>query len=95
MCKRGISETVECYRVLASFTKYCNKWLVSKEDELAWVNKASKKSNTKVLVRLMTRTGGSFLDVRLEKDGNWGPHNVFCTVNFDNIVKVENDLVEM
>ena len=48
-----------------------------------------------VLVRLMTRMSGAFLYVRLETDGDWGPQNVFCTVNFDNIVRVENEIVEM
>ena len=76
-------------------TKYYNKCFVSIEDEFAWVNNASKKSNMKVLVRLMTRTSGEFLDVRLEKDRYWGPQHVFCTVNFDNIVKVENEMVEI
>ena len=41
----------------------------------------------------MTHTGGAFLDVQLEKDGDWGPHNVFRTVKFDDIVKVGNELV--
>ena len=49
----------------------------------------------KVLVRLMTRTGGASLDVRLEKDGDLGPHHVFLTMKFDDVVKVENELVEM
>ena len=49
----------------------------------------------KVLVRLMTHKGGAFLDVQLEKDGDWGPHHVFCTVKFDDIAKVENELVKI
>ena len=49
----------------------------------------------KVLVIMITRTGGAFLDVGLEKDGDWGPQHVFHTVNFDGIVKVGNELVEM
>ena len=43
----------------------------------------------------MTRTGGTFSDVRLEKDGDWGPQHIFRTVNFDNIMKVENELDEI
>ena len=93
--RRGSAETVECYRVLAFFTKYYNKWFVSVGDESAWVNNASKKINAKVLGRLVTRTGGTFLDVRLEKDGDWGPQHVFSTVNSDDIVKMENYLVKM
>ena len=34
-CNRGSDETVECYRVLAFFTKYYNKWFVSIEDEFS------------------------------------------------------------
>ena len=59
------------------------------------MNNASNKINVKVLVRLMTCTGGAFLDLQLEKDGDWGPQNFFRTVNFDYIVKVDNELVEM
>ena len=49
----------------------------------------------KVIVRLMTYKGGAFLEVLLEKYGYWEPQHVFCTVNFDHIVKVENELVEI
>ena len=48
-----------------------------------------------MLVRLKTRTGGAFLDVQLKKDGDWEPQHIFRTVNFDDIVKVEKELVEM
>ena len=77
MCKRGSAETVECYRVLALFTKYYYKWFISIEDEFSWVNNSSNKSNVKVLVRLMTRKSGAFSDVQLEKDGYWGTQLVF------------------
>ena len=63
--------------MLDLFTKYYNKWFVSIEDEFAWANNASKKSNLKVLVRLMTRTGGAFSDVQLEKDEDRVPQHVF------------------
>ena len=59
------------------------------------MNNATKKINVKFLLRLMTHTGGAFLDVRLEKDGDWGPQHVFRTVIFYDILKVENELVEM
>eukprot|EP00957_Ditylum_brightwellii_P063800 4841350-Ditylum_brightwellii.AAC.1 len=72
-----------------------NKWFVSEEEENPWVNDTSKKSNVKVLVRLMTKSGSTFVDVQLEKDGDWVPHHVFDAVNFDNTVKVENVLIEM
>ena len=75
--------------MLDLFTKYYNKGFVSIEDEFSWVNNSSKKINVKVLVRLMTRTGGAFPDAQMEKDGDWVPQHVFYTVNFDNIVKVK------
>ena len=59
------------------------------------MNNASKKSNVKVLVRLMTRTGDAFLDLRLEKYGYRGTQHIFCTVNFDDTMKVEDELVEI
>ena len=47
------------------------------------------------MVILMTRMDGAFLGVRLDKDGDQVPQHVFCTVKFDDIVKVQNELVEM
>ena len=76
-CKRGSAETVKFYRAIAFFTKYYNTWFVSIEDEFAWVNNASKKTNVKALVILMTRTSGALLDVLMEKDEDRGPQNVF------------------
>eukprot|EP00957_Ditylum_brightwellii_P023603 1781534-Ditylum_brightwellii.AAC.1 len=88
-CKHRSFATVEFYHVLAFFTKYYNKWFVSEEETFPWVNDTSKKSNVKVLVRLMTKSGRAFVNVQLEKYGDWGLYYVFRTVNFDNIVKVE------
>ena len=48
-----------------------------------------------MMVRLMKCTGDVLSDARLEKDGDWGPQHFFGTVHFDDIVKVENNLVEM
>ena len=59
------------------------------------MNKVSKKINVKVLVIQMTCTVGTFLYVLLEKDGERGTQHFFVTVNFDNIVKVENELFKM
>ena len=59
------------------------------------MNNASKKINTKVMVIMMTCMGGTFTEVLLDKDGYRGPHHVFRTLNFGDIVKVENELVEI
>eukprot|EP00957_Ditylum_brightwellii_P082176 6248582-Ditylum_brightwellii.AAC.1 len=94
-CKCGSVKTVEFYHVLALFTKYYNKCFVSEEEIIPWVNDAPKKNNVKVLVRLMTKSGSAFMDAQLEKDGDWGPQHVFCTVSSNNTVKVENVPIEM
>ena len=75
--KRGSADTGKFYQVLAFFTQYYKKWFVSTEDEFAWAKNASNKSNLKLLVSLITRTGGAFLDVRLDKDEDRGPQHVF------------------
>ena len=49
----------------------------------------------KVMVRLMTRTGGAFWYLRLEKYGYQGTQHIFCTVNFDDTMKAEDELVEI
>eukprot|EP00957_Ditylum_brightwellii_P199917 15240376-Ditylum_brightwellii.AAC.1 len=72
----GSFKTVEFYHVLALFAKYYNKWLVLEEEKCPWV-----------LVRVTTKSDSAFVDVQLEKDGDWGSQHVFCTVKFDNIVK--------
>ena len=43
----------------------------------------------------MKRTGAVYSEVKLEKDGNWGPHYVYECVNFDKIIQVGNKLIDM
>jgi hypothetical protein len=94
-CKRGKSESVENYRVLGFFTKFYNKWFVSLEDRFAWDNDQSSVKNVRVLAQLMKKSGSSYQEVTIEKDGDWGPGQVFCVKGFVDILKVENELVGM
>lgn len=93
-CKVHGQEQILEYRALAFFTKYYNKWFPSIEDEFSWVNDSSKKPNAIVLARLVTKSGSSYEEVELKKNGDWGPHHVFRTVQFKDIVRVGNELVD-
>ena len=94
-CKRGSSVEIAYYRVLAMFTKSYNKWLIADENEFSWNNDSSKRINGHILARLVKRLGSTFQEVKLEKDGNWGPHQVYQVVHFDKIISVENELFDM
>ena len=48
------------------------------------------------MARLLKRSGrSSFSEVKLEKDGDWGPHHVYKVVSSDKIFSVESHLIEM
>lgn len=94
-CKVQGREQILHYRALAFFTKYYNKWFPSIEDEFRWVNDSSKKPNAMVLARLVEKSGSAYREVQLHKDGEWGPHHVFRTVQFNDIVRVGNELVDL
>ena len=94
-CKRGKSVSVEKYRVLAFFSKYYNKWFVTSEDKFIWANDPSTLKNTRVLARMVKKCGSSYQEVELEAGGDWGPKQIFCIKKFSDILKVENELIEM
>jgi len=95
-CKRGRAESVENYRVLALFSKYYNKWFVSLEDSFPWTGNPSAVTNARVLVRMVKKQAGSnYKEVTLEAGGDWGPKQVFCVVNYKDIIGVDNQLVEV
>ena len=94
-CKRGNTEAIENYRVLAFFTKYYNKWFVAMEKRFLWENDVSKHKNVRVLVRLMKKTGSNYHEVALEAGGDWNPKQVFCIKSFKDILNVGNVLVTM
>ena len=93
--QRGSSVEIAYYRVLPMFTKSYNKWFIADENEFSWNNDSSKRVNGHILARLMKRLGSTFQEAKLEKDGNWGPHQVYQVVHFDKIISVENELFDM
>jgi hypothetical protein len=94
-CKRGKSESVESYRVLAFFSKYYNKWFVTPEKKFLWEANVSTTNNVRVLARLMKKSGSAYQEVELKAGGDWGPCQVYCIRHFSDILKVQNGLVDM
>jgi hypothetical protein len=82
-------ESIEYYRVLCLFTKFSNKWFVSLEDRFLW-NEETKKSQIRVLARLLMKNGSLFEEVELVKDGQWAPQQVYCTVRVSDIIHVSD-----
>ena len=48
-----------------------------------------------MLARLVKGHGDSYERVQLEAGGEWPPNNVFVSVQFDEIVSVGDELVDM
>ena len=93
--KRGGAVELASYKVLCLFTKSSNKWFVSEENKFPWVNGSMSNGKGRVLARLVKSIGSSYKEMRLEKDGAYGPHHVFQCVLFDKIVNVQNNLTDM
>lgn len=94
-CNIGGSDAIEYFRVLAFFSKYMNRWFVSKEDEFLWEVDVGKRQNVRVLVRLLQKRGSAYVEPKLEKNGSLASHHVFCIKHFRDILRVERELVEM
>ncbi len=91
-CRKETTTIIEHYRVLCSFTKYCNKWYVS-IDRTKFVWKKNSKS-VRFLVRMMQNIGLSYEEVKLEKNGEFGPRCIFRICSMNEILDVMSDLVE-
>ena len=93
--KRGGAVELASYKVLCLFTKSSNKWFVSEENKFPWVNGSMSNGKGRVLARLVKSIGSSYKEMRLEKDGAYGPHHVFQCVPFDKIISVHHKLTDM
>ena len=64
--------------MLGIFCKYYNKWFVLLQELIGWVvNKTAKElNNTRVIARLMEKSGITVKEVNLEKGRNWDPQQV-------------------
>jgi hypothetical protein len=47
------------------------------------------------MVRLLQKRGSSYVEPRLEKDGAWVSHHVFCIKHFKEMLMVEREFIEM
>ncbi|KAL9188604.1 hypothetical protein ACHAXT_006982 [Thalassiosira profunda] len=86
-CKRGKSESVASYRVLAIFSKHYNKWYVHWDSDRVLFEPGSKKY--KVLARMVEKNGSNYSEVELEKGGAWGPRAVYRIKHMSEIESVE------
>ena len=61
--------------MLGIFCKYYNKWFVLLQELIGRVvNKTAKElNNTRVIARLMEKSGITVKEVNLEKGGTWCP----------------------
>ena len=47
------------------------------------------------MAQLVKKNGGAYQEVKLETNGAYGPHHVFKSVPFRDVVKVREPLVDM
>ena len=94
-CKRGKSEVVANYRVIALFSKYYNKWVVGRVENFPWTNNPMAVKNARVLVRMMKKSGSSYSEEILEAGGTWSPKQIYCMKNYSDILDVDSELVDI
>ena len=63
-CKQGKTESLECYQVLAIFTKHYNKWYLAEEDKVKW-STSLKSKKVWILARMVSASGKAFKEVKL------------------------------
>jgi len=94
-CKRGKSEAVANYRVIALFSKYYNKWVVGRVENFPWMNNPMAVKNARVLVRMMKKSGSSYSEEILNAGGTWSPTQIYCMKNYSDILDVDSELVDI
>lgn len=100
-CIRGGKETIQYFRVLSFFGKYYNKWFMHGSDDNdchLWQpsSSASKTSGVRMLVHLVSKVGvTSFQERTVEKDGEFGPADVYCIRPLNDIQSLVCDLEDM
>ena len=87
--KRGKTEILEYYHVLAIFSKHYNKWFLHWDDEVLFEKGSTK---FKILARMVVKDGNRIKEVDLEKDGQWGPKYVFSIRPMMQIESIEGEL---
>ena len=91
-CKRVETVTVEKDWVLCHFAKYYNKWYICVNiKKVAWNNELK---NIRFLVRMMKKLGSSYKEVKVEKDGDYGPRCIFRICSMNEILTVVSSLVD-
>ena len=91
-CKSRGSESIKCIAFWL-FSKYMNKWLITKENKFLW-SEGGTKAKVCVFVMMMLKHGSSYWEAKLEKDGDYATHHIYCVWPFSVILMVENELVE-
>ena len=82
-CKRGNKKnqmiTSEYFRLLGFFKLHYNKWFLPVEDKFVFTpNDTAKMTGIWFLGRLLQKRGSSYTEVKLTKNGEWGPTHVYC-----------------
>ena len=91
-CKRVETVTVEKDRVLCRFAKHYNKWYICvNTKKFAWNNELK---NIRFLARMMKKLGSSYKEVKVEKDGDYGPRCIFGICSMNEILSVVSSLVD-
>ena len=89
------SEAIANYRVIALFSKYYNKWVVGRVENFPWTNNPMAVKNARVLVRMVKKSGSSYLEEMLEAGGTWSPKQIYCMKNYSDILDVDSELVDI
>lgn len=98
-CKnKGGGVTQRQYRVLAFFGKYYNKWFMNgydNPDNHPW-SSTNSTGGVRVLLHLVSKVGvSSYQEKTVEKDGEFGPSDIYCIRPINDIHSVECDLEDM
>ena len=55
-------------------------------------NPAHELNHTQVMARLMEKPGSAFEEVKLEKVGTWGQHQMYVVKGLDEVLGMEGEL---
>ena len=66
-----------------------------KVENFPWTNNLLAVKNARVLVRMVGKSGSSYLEEMLEAGGTWSPKQIYCMKNYSDILDVDSELVDI
>ena len=69
--------------------------MVALKQKFLWAGDMTTLTSMRVLVRLIKKSGSTYQEAGLEAGEEWSPKQVYCMKSFRDIIKLEEELIDI